>query len=226
MITAIILLGGIGSRLNKETPKQFIKINDKEMFLYSLETFLSVEDINKIVLVIEKNSFNEVKDILSKNKISNKKVHLCIGGKTRQESSFNGLSYIKNNFKNCTFVLIHDAARPLVSKMTIKKNITAVKKFGATSTFIDINDSIVKSKYDKIENYLNRDEIKIIQTPQAFKFSLIYKAHLNTKSTFNDDSSLIKNNGYNIRLVKGDIFNFKVTTKQDLKLLEAITKQK
>ncbi len=222
MIVAILLLAGKGTRLNKNTPKQFIKVNDKEIFLYSLQTFLKVKNINKFVLVVPKKDYFNVQNILKRENISNDNISLVVGGNSRNESTLNALKYIKVTYKNVKTVIIHDSARPLVSENIINRNINASLKSQCVTTYIDEVDTIIEESNHKIKNYLNRDKIKKIQTPQTFDFNLIYKLSLNNKENLSDDTIICKKNGYNIKLVKGSSLNFKVTTKNDLILLKGI----
>ena len=225
MIVSILLLAGKGTRLNKNTPKQFIKINDKELFLYSLNTFLNVESIKKHILVVPKNDYFKVMNILKREGLENKNIFLVVGGETRTESSFNALKFIKTNFRKIDTVIIHDAARALVSEAIINRNIKASLKYPCISTYIDEIDTIVTNKNNCIDLYLDRDKIKKLQTPQTFNFNLLYSLYVNNHEKFSDDTAICKKNKYNIKLVKGSPLNFKVTTNDDLKLLEALLRK-
>lgn len=223
-------------RLNEINEKQYIKINDKELFLYPLFTMLEVREIDSVVLVVKKEKIELTKNIVNKyqNKnILNKKIYFVEGGSSRQESSFNALKFIDTiidkNIDN--YVLIHDAARVLVSKEIIESNIEAVKKYNATTTYINESDSLIEvkntpSNKDIINSYLNRDKIKKLQTPQAFKFDIIFSAQKESKSLNNDDASLVFNKGKDVVLVLGNSLNFKLTTKDDLTLLKMLIEGK
>lgn len=236
MIIGILLLAGSSLRLNEINEKQYIKINDKELFLYPLFTMLEVREIDSVVLVVKKEKIELTKNIVNKyqNKnILNKKIYFVEGGSSRQESSFNALKFIDTiidkNIDN--YVLIHDAARVLVSKEIIESNIEAVKKYNATTTYINESDSLIEvkntpSNKDIINSYLNRDKIKKLQTPQAFKFDIIFSAQKESKSLNNDDASLVFNKGKDVVLVLGNSLNFKLTTKDDLTLLKMLIEGK
>lgn len=232
MINAILLLAGSSERFNSITPKQFIKIDGKELFLTPLFTFYKVEEIKNIVLVCQKERIDEVKSIVKKyldQNIYGKRIIYAEGGKTRQESSFNGLKAIEPllNKNEDNYVLIHDAARVLIDESIIKKNIEIVKKHDAVTTFLPIYDSIIETNETEIvKNYLNRDIIKQVQTPQSFKFDIIYKAHKKANKNYRDDASLIYEEKLPIYLVEGNRLNFKITTKDDLELLKLILKGK
>lgn len=225
MNIAIILLGGSSKRLNLNTPKQFIKLNDKELFEYSLETFYNIEQIDGIILVTGENYYEHVYDIVN-NKYKNKEINIVIGGETRQESVFNGLNFLKDKMSENDNVLIHDSSRPLVTTRIILDHLEALKTVRATSTYLEIFDTVISKTGDYIDKNLNRDEIFTVQTPQCFRFFDIYNAHLKeqkNKSIFStDDASLLVKENKKIKLIHGDRFNFKITTFDDLMMLRNI----
>ncbi len=231
MNRAIILAAGTGSRMNNVTPKQFIKVNDKELMFYSLETFASISEIDEIIVVTSKDYISQVKSLISFYKI-NKVRDVIHGGSTRQESVFNALKYLKehgvNKFDN---ILIHDSARALVSKDIILNNISSLNEHEGVNTVIPATDSIVTSKDGKfITSLCKRSELYLSQTPQSFKFDVIYKAHENIKNLkdfeITDDCSLVLKLGKEVFLVPGDKLNFKITTKEDLLFLKTILDNK
>lgn len=225
MNIAIILLGGSSKRLNLSTPKQFIKLGDKELFEYSLETFYKLDEINEIVLVTGKNYYEHVFDICN-NKYSNKKISIVLGGETRQESVFNALDFLHDKIANEDNVLIHDSCRPLVTTRIIKSHLEALEKEIATTTYIDIFDSIIMKDEEYVKTHVPREDYFIVQTPQGFKFNEIYALHLEAKENhcdlFTDDASLLVNKGKKVKLISGDRFNFKITTLDDLMMLRSI----
>ena len=225
MNIAIILLGGSSKRLNLNTPKQFIKLNDKELFEYSLETFAKLDEIDQIILVTGKNYYEHVCDIVN-NKYSYKNINIVIGGETRQESVFNALSYLKDKVLDNDVVLIHDSSRPLVTSRIIIDHLNALQKEEGTSTYVDIFDSIIMKENGYIKTYVPREDYFLVQTPQGFKFKDIYDVHEEMKNKnqlfFTDDASLLVKKGKKIKLIYGDRFNFKITTLDDLMLLRSI----
>ncbi|MGP1413618.1 MAG: IspD/TarI family cytidylyltransferase [Bacillales bacterium] len=221
----IILLGGDSTRTLTPIPKQFIPINNKEIFLYSFELFLKNKNINKIILVCSFLYKNFVEEKIKEYSL-NKEVNVIVGGISRQDSSFLALNYIKNNsvITENINVIIHDAARPLLTSKILNNICDMLKEYKAISTYIPIYDSICSSKDEnKIFSYKNRNETFLLQTPQAFNFDLIYKAHLNAidnkLENINDDSLLVNKYGEEIYLNKGNLYNFKITTEEDLAIL-------
>lgn len=226
MMTCILLLGGHSTRVNLNKPKQFLEINGKELFEYSLSTILSANLFKNIVLAVEPNYLEHVKNILEA-KYKGKNISLVSGGNTRQESVYNALSSIKDD--NVDYVFIHDAARPLVSKEIFVSMANEVQNYPAISSFSKISDTICKKNdTNSIKDYLNREKIIKIETPQAFKFDIIFRAHEEYMKLKNfistDDASLVKHMGVEVALIENKNFNFKVTTSSDIDLLKKILK--
>ena len=224
MNIALILASGSGTRMvGLDAPKQFCLVNDKPLFLYSVEAFEKNLSIDAIVIITQANFVNKVQNICDENALF--KVRLITdGGNTRQESVYKGLKAISDFAQDDDIILIHDAARPLVSQAIIDNNIKGCEEFGAVQTAIKTNDTIVKADDEKSE-VLDRSNLYQVQTPQTFKYSIIKKAHQKAKregvKNASDDAHLVGD----VRIVNGESTNFKITTIQDLKLLKAMLKK-
>ena len=215
----IVLAAGDGIRLKSKTPKAFNKVNNKTLLEYSLDTFKNFPEIKKTVIVYNKKN----KQYLSKLKLKN--TLKIIGGKTRQQSTFNALKKIKK--MNCNKVLIHDSARPNPSIKLIKRIIYSLKKNDAVIPVIKINDATKIFKKNIVIGNLNRDNLKLAQTPQGFKFKKLYqKHHENINEAFDDDSALFTKDNEKIFTVNGDKNNLKITGEGDLNNFKAIKKGK
>jgi len=224
---ALILAGGSGSRMQTETPKSFIKINGLFIFEYSLLAFAKNPHISHVILVVPQNFL-----ALTKKHIQNTpcpKIHSIIaGGKNRFQSSALGISQIKEKE---AFIMIHDAARPLIRQTIINKNWNALQKFEAVNTLIPLKDSIVQLGDSKEITSLNRHQFQLVQTPQSFKLSCIKKAQTKAEQdsldSITDDFALVshyKTGTYTS--VEGEQDNFKITHPIDLKIFEFILSQK
>ena len=228
MNIGIILLGGSSKRLNLSTPKQFLQINNKELFEYSLETFIKNKNIERIVLVTGRNYYEHVFDIVN-NKYNYKTVDIVIGGETRQESVLNALLFLEGKIKDDDKVLIHDSCRPLVTSRIINDHIKALEKNIATSTYINIYDSVIQKEGDFIKVQVPREDYFLVQTPQGFRFKEILEAHKEEKNntiSFTDDANLLVKRGFSVKLIEGDKFNFKITTFDDLMIVKYIIEAK
>lgn len=228
MNIGIILAGGTGSRMGSDIPKQFIDIYGKPLIIHTLESFDMNLNIDYIVVVCKKDWKEDLEIWLRKFGI-NKVKWIVDGGETRQASIYNALKTIEDFCKEDDIVVIHDAARPLISQRIIDENINGAKKFGAVDTVIPTADTIINSKDDKtINNVPIRKELYLGQTPQSFKFDKVLKAHEkaieNGKIDATDDCQLLLDLNEKVYLVNGDKLNFKITTFEDLMLLKAIIK--
>ena len=149
MNSVIIVAGGSGSRMNMNINKQFIKINEKEVIAHTIDKFYKNEYIDEIILV-EIDYFN--KNII--NKYGYKNIKIALGGKERQDSVYNGLKIVD---KNCDMVLVHDGARPFVSKEIIKKAVTETKK--ASVIGVRVKDTIKVVNNNEIISTPNRNTL-------------------------------------------------------------------
>ena len=228
MNIAIILAGGSGTRMGSDVPKQFIDIYGKPLIVHTIESFDVNSNIDYIAVVCKKDWQEELKIWVRKFGI-NKLRWIVDGGETRQESIYNALTVIGNKCSEDDIVIIHDGARPLISQRIIDENIVGAKEYGAVDTVIPTPDAIVNSKDDRtINNVPLRKELYIGQTPQSFKYNLIFKAHKtaisNNRIDATDDCQLILDLNEKVHFVTGDKLNFKITTFEDLLLLKAVIK--
>lgn len=217
----ILLLAGNGRRLYQDIgeKKQFLKINDKPLFLYSLTSFIESKIFDKYVLVISKEDEEIVISNLKKNNISSKNIILAYGGKTRNESVLSGLNTLKNFAKDEDKVFIHDSARPLIDVKTILEIYAKSLNLDGLTPVIKIDDSIL-SKQNVIE-YVNRDNYFKVATPQVFTYGKIIEAYKDYDNLSTDDFSKLLNKGYKIDTILISKRTFKVTTIEDIILLKA-----
>lgn len=213
---ALILASGTGSRCNLGIPKQFAKINNKTILEYTINAFETHELIDEIYLVTSKEFLEKVKELTK----DYKKVQAVIqGGETRKDSSYNGISAIKEIEAK---VLIHDGVRPLISKDIITNCIKELEEKSAICVAIDSTDTIYEiNENNTIKAIPQRKFLKRAQTPQCFKLSLIKKAHELANNDPNclvtDDCGLVQYyNLTDIYLTQGDENNIKITYKEDL----------
>lgn len=217
---AIILASGNGSRCELDYPKQFAKVNNKTILEYTVDKFEQHKDIDEIILVCAAEYIEKVKNILSKYKKISKFIS---GGKTRKESSYNGVMVINENEAN---VLIHDGVRPFITKEIISNCIEKLKTYDAVCTTIDSSDTIFYINNNNIITDIpDRRLIKRAQTPQCFKLSVIKKAHELAKNdelcTVTDDCGLIMHyNLADILTIDGNQNNIKITYPKDLELFK------
>ena len=208
----ILLAGGNSNRFKSNLPKPYHKIAGKTMIELSINKIKQFNQFKKIIIVYNKKHLKFLKKINLKN------ITLIVGGKNRQQSTYNALGYLQKQ-KMINKVLIHDAARPNFSKNLIKQILINAKKNSVVIPILKIQDAL-KEKYSK-NKFLNlkRNNLFSTQTPQCFDFKKIFNLHKNSKDKYNDDDlSLINNN--KIKLIKGEKRNFKITEKYDYEMLK------
>lgn len=228
MNIAVILAGGSGTRMGSDIPKQFIDIYGKPMIIHTIESFDVNSNIDKIVIACKEEWQEDLKIWIRKFGL-NKVKYIVSGGATRQESVYNSIRALDGVCTGDDILVIHDAARPLISQRIINENIEGAKEYGAVDTVIPTADTIVRSLDGKtINNVPVRSELYLGQTPQSFKYDLIKSAHEasieNSTSDATDDCQLILGINKNVHLVNGDKLNFKITTFEDLLLLKSVIK--
>ena len=227
MNIAIIVAGGIGSRLGYEKPKQFVLVNGKPILAYTIDVFNQSSSIDEIVIVSHPDYIQNVKEIVNQfsfNKVKN----IVPGGDTRQLSVFNGLEAI--NAKDDDIVLIHDAARPMIKDDLIRQSIELCKKENAVTLAKKVSDTTVSSDDGYFDELLDREKLYQIQTPQTFKYRLIKEAHQKALSegikNASDDAQLVKKYFGKVHILENPNLNIKITTKDDLQLFEIMLNKK
>ena len=216
----VILAAGNSFRFKGSRNKLFYEINNTPLVVYTLKTFTSVFTKDKIFIVVNKGISKQNSKLL--NNYTNN--DLIIGGKTRIESLKN---FITSLNEKCN-ILIHDAARPNVNQVLIKKIKKEIElmRYDAVIPFLEITDSLkikINNKYKSVSrsNYIRT------QTPQAIKLNQsTLKLISKTKNTITDESELFDNKNRKIKYIKGDQENIKITSKEDISRLQTLLTSK
>lgn len=221
-IYAIIPAGGKGRRSGSKIPKQYLKINGKELIVYTLEVLQKNKLVDEIIIPAEIRYHTKLKQLCKKYKLS-KVSSIVEGGIERQDSVYNALLSLSSPSSD-DLIAVHDAARPLLPQNILTTALVTAKEKGNAVLCIKAKDTLIKGKI-KIEEYLNRDEVWYVQTPQIFKYQDLKKA-MDKASGENfygtDESMLVSRIGIKINIVEGSVFNFKMTGKDDMELLRSI----
>lgn len=220
-ITAVVLCAGKGKRFKSKTSKPLSLLLGKPLVVYSLEILDKISQIKEIILVANKKNIIALKKIVKDYKFRKVK-RIILGGQRRQDSVENALKEV-----NSEFVLIHDGVRPFIEKKEILRLIRQTRKYSAVILGVPLTATIklVDPKSKIVIRTLSREDIWQIQTPQIFKTKILKDAYLKFKdNTFTDDASFVERLGKKVRLIEGSNFNLKVTTYEDLKILEALLK--
>ena len=209
----IILAGGESKRFNSKTPKPYHLYRGKPLLLHSIDKVKKYGKFTKIVLVINKKHKTYINELNIKN------VKITSGGKTRAESAYKGLKIIKNdNIKN---VIIHDAARPNFSLKLLDRLYKSLKLDDCIIPAIQTSDTI-KQKASNVVTNLKRENIYMIQTPQAFNYKKLCELQNDTSTEVTDDANLFVKAGKKIKIIKGELSNNKITVNSDIKINNSI----
>jgi 2-C-methyl-D-erythritol 4-phosphate cytidylyltransferase len=216
MNSAIIVAAGSGTRFGAERPKQFVEICGKPLIEHTLERFENCPLIDEIILVLPS---GEIEDFPKISKISK----IIMGGKTRAESVFIGLSVVDSEAE---IVAVHDGARPLVSVEEIAETIEKARETGAACLVSNVSDTIKEVADGKISGTIDRSKLRRALTPQCFRLEILQKAfaRADLSEAVTDECFLVEKLGYEIAVVEGSAKNIKITTPEDFILAEIFLK--
>ncbi|PHZ86349.1 bifunctional 2-C-methyl-D-erythritol 4-phosphate cytidylyltransferase/2-C-methyl-D-erythritol 2,4-cyclodiphosphate synthase [Paremcibacter congregatus] len=220
-VAVIIVAAGRGHRVGADLPKQYLPLCGKPILQHTVAAFLKVPTINLIQTVIHAND-----QALYETAIGNLDLLPPVfGGDTRQQSVIRGLESLAMHEPD--LVLIHDAARPFISPRHIEDIIAAAEEHGAVIPTLPVVNTVKQISGQHITGTIDRSSLARAQTPQAFRFKLIYMAHLRTAATtpLTDDCAVAEACGIRVTTVPGEDRNFKITTAGDLMKAEHMMKQ-
>lgn len=221
--TAIVLAAGKGTRMNSKIQKQFLEVEGKPVIYYSLKCFQESPLIRDIILVTGEESLSYCKEEIVKRFGFSKVKKVTAGGKERYDSVYAGLCACDNT----DYVLIHDGARPFVTEEILERTCLSVKETGACVVGMPAKDTIKISDRNKmVESTPAREKVWLVQTPQAFRYSLIKESYESIRckdmSGITDDAMIVEQErGVKVALVHGSYENLKITTPEDLIIAEA-----
>ncbi len=223
MNIAIIFAGGTGQRMGSSIPKQFLDVYGKPIIIHTLEKFQYHPDIDKIYVACKEDLIDYLTELVKKYNITKiPKGGIVPGGKTGQDSIFNGLEIAHKKEPGDSIVLIHDGVRPLITEDLITRNIETTKKYGSSITCTPAFETPVIS-YDgtSIDELPKRKFVYTAQAPQCFRLDDIYNMHLKVRkenpdyTDIVDSCTLMELNGFETHLTEGIRGNIKVTTPED-----------
>jgi len=219
---AIIVAGGNGSRMNNDIPKQFLLLKNKPVLYYSIKTFLDSFDDTEIILVLPAEHIAKGKEIID-GYFDASKFKIISGGRTRFHSVKNGLSMVANEE---AIIFVHDGVRCLFTKSLVKRCYESALESGTAIPALTCRDSVrmITNNGNKI---LDRNKIKLVQTPQTFHSKILLPAYsIDYKEAFTDEATVVEAFGIKVNLIEGEINNIKITTPPDLIFAEYILNAK
>lgn len=226
MICAVIVAGGIGSRMNATVRKQYLSLDGVPIIGHTLKAFDSCSTIDRIVLVVPEDDVAYCRDQVLAPLSFGHNIDFVGGGRRRQDSVSNGLAAIDQ--ADAT-VLIHDGVRPFVRPALISACLAGVERTGACIPAVPASDTLKQvDENGSIVETLDRRSVQLAQTPQTFSLDLIRRAHRLAEErgfTATDDASLAEFAGARVMVVAGDRDNIKITTPLDLDMAQTILRR-
>jgi 2-C-methyl-D-erythritol 4-phosphate cytidylyltransferase len=219
---AVVVAAGAGTRLGKPEPKLFVALAGRPLVSYALRAFEECGRIDEVVLVVPPGVEGEAKRRVVEAFSLGKVRRIVPGGRTRGHSVSAGLAAVSEGSRT---VLVHDGARPFVSVDLILAVLEAAEEFGAAVPGLESVDTLKRVEDGVSVATLDRSRIRRIQTPQGFHRVLLreaYEATLADDEVATDDASRVERLGVSVRVIPGSPMNFKITTREDLALAEAI----
>jgi 2-C-methyl-D-erythritol 4-phosphate cytidylyltransferase len=220
----IIPAAGQGKRMGAGKNKLLLELNSIPVFIHSLKVFEEDELCDGIILAIHPQDEAEFNSLLKKYGVK-KVLELVPGGKERQDSIYNALKTVKGD----GIILVHDAARPFIRKEHIHGLLDTAQETGAAIIGVPAKDTMKTVRDDVVMATVERSSLWAVQTPQAFRFSVLYRAYEQAeKDGFigTDDSSLVERISHPVTMVEGDYDNIKLTTQEDLFFAQAILQKR
>jgi 2-C-methyl-D-erythritol 4-phosphate cytidylyltransferase len=223
-VTAIIAAAGEGQRMGGSVPKPYVSLAGRPIVLRTLDRCLAAASIKEVILVVAASELRRCEMLLTNDPALKGRPWRCqSGGATRQESVKRGLEALDSTTE---IVLIHDAARPLVSPDLIDRCVQLTAEKGAVVLGVPVRDTIkVVSKDHWIQSTPDRNSLWEIQTPQVFHRELIMEAHrtaAQAKIQATDDAMLVERIGKPVFVLAGNRSNLKITTAEDIAIAEAL----
>lgn len=221
MTIAIILSGGVGTRIGGERPKQYIEVKSRPVIADCIDVFEKHADVDGYIIVAMDEWHGYIKNFTGA-----KFMAFASPGINRQLSIYSGLKSAEHYVDDDDTVIIHDAARPFVKPETITELINACTTYDGAMPALSVKDTMYIKKDGKVDSLIDRESIIAGQAPEAFKFKKYLSAN---EALLPDRIKTIKGStepaflyGMNIKVIDGDEGNFKITTKEDLERYESI----
>lgn len=220
-IYAVIPAAGIGSRMNSDTPKQYLNINGTSILTHTIERMLQLVSLKKMVVVLDQLTFKQDRTMFDENP----RVETCVGGATRAESVRNGLQYLAGSAAPGSRVMVHDAARPCVRVAEINRLISETENSPDGGLLaMPVVDTIKRADVRmRITETVDRSQLWRAATPQLFPLTVLLDALTNALDAgveITDEASAMQSAGYSPKLIECSADNIKVTTPTDLVLAE------
>lgn len=220
-VGAVIIAAGRSQRMG-ELDKVFASLANEPVLSHTLRVFHTCPAVEEIALVLSPKNLQQGRRLVEEQgwwKVR----HICLGGERRQDSVREGLARLSG----CEWVVIHDAARPLVSHHLILCGLNEARERGAAIAAVPVKDTLkVVGPGLEVEDTPNRSTLWAVQTPQVFRYHLIWEAYSQPQAPATDDAVLMERLGHRVKVYMGSYDNIKITTQEDLAIAEALLQKR
>jgi 2-C-methyl-D-erythritol 4-phosphate cytidylyltransferase len=222
-VGVIVAAAGLGTRMGMGS-KAFLELNGRTALARVLDVFLSLDEVGRLAVVAPPARLEAARRELEAIR-PRKPVAVCPGGASRQQSVRAGLCELGG----CDYVLVHDAARPLVSPALVRRVLAAAVDVGAAVPGLPPQDAVKRVEGGRLVESLDRSRLVLAQTPQGFRYQLLERAHFEAADAglvVHDDAQLVAASGHAVAVVEGEATNIKLTTPADFALLDALLRDR
>ncbi|MFT8389645.1 MAG: 2-C-methyl-D-erythritol 4-phosphate cytidylyltransferase [Sporolactobacillus sp.] len=222
----VIVAAGSGRRMGAAENKVLLRLKGKPVICRTVHVFEADPECERIVLVVKKSEQSLFRQLMEQEHLHTPLL-FADGGRERQDSVLNGLQQINDSDRE-SIVLIHDGARPFLRVTEIAALTRAAAESGAAILAVPVKDTIKEVSEGQVKRTLKRESLRAVQTPQAFRLSLIVQAHhqaIGSGIVVTDDASLLEAAGYPVRVITGRYENIKLTTPDDMRIAEKFVEE-
>lgn len=219
---AIIVAAGAGRRFQAPVPKQFLELGGEPLLLRTLRNFEHCPGVDQILLVLPADEIGPFRERLQSVRLP-KLRDLIPGGAERQDSVEAGLNWARNHPPE--MLLVHDGVRPFADAGLITRVLQAAREHGAAIPALRPSDTVKRGRKGLVLETLDREELYLVQTPQAFRAPLLWAAFERASKTGargTDEAALVEAYGHSVALVEGSPINMKITRREDLLIAETL----
>ena len=220
-VGVVIVAAGASQRM-RGRDKVFEPLLGKPLIAHTVSVFEECPQVREIVLVLSSGNLKQGRRLAAQEEWKKLK-QVCLGGLRRQDSVKAGLQHLSH----CQWIMVHDGARPCVTQELAQQGLEQAQETGAAIPAIAVNDTI-KKVYPEgaVLETLQREDLWAVQTPQVFRYNLLWEAYQGDLDGVSDDASLVERLGYQVKTFPGSSENIKITTQVDLRLAEVILKSR
>lgn len=225
-VAAVIVAAGSSRRMEGHD-KLWIPLAGRITLARAIDVFEASPLIDSIVLVLNAERITDA-ETLCRQEGWSKIASIVTGGPRRQDSVCIGLDMLSQVVPQCAWVMIHDAARPLVTPAILEAGLTAAREHSAAIAGVPVKDTIKQVRQGMVHTTFDRSQLWAVQTPQVFSFPLIHAAHHTVEAgqDVTDDAALLERLGHPVAIFPGAYTNIKITTQEDLLIAEALLRQR